>query len=44
MEKKSILAIQMTAEEKKLIFEAAKKDGRTASGFVRHLVLSAIKK
>lgn len=44
MSKKIVLAVSVTPEEKAEIVEAAKKEGRTASGYVRHVVLSEIRK
>lgn len=44
MSKKVVLAVSVTEEEKDMIMEAAQQEGRTASGYVRHVVLSEIRK
>lgn len=44
MNSKCILAVSMSEEEKEEIKEAAKQEGRTAAGYVRHVVLSEIRK
>ena len=41
---KCILAVSMTTEEKAEIREAAKREGRTAAGYVRYVVLNEIRK
>jgi predicted DNA-binding protein len=44
MNNKCILAVSMSKEEKEEIREAAKREGRTAAGYVRYVVLSEIRK
>lgn len=41
---KTLLVVTVSQEEKAEIFEAAKREGRTASGYVRYVVLSEIRK
>lgn len=42
-QERTILALSMRKEEKEIIWAAAKRDGRTASGFIKHIVLNAIR-